>query len=73
MTGNYWTDFLVAGTGFYLFHSALFGRLETQSKARRHSIITTVRSRWMRVGLAVCGVALCIWVGIDLRQKLILR
>jgi hypothetical protein len=57
----------------YLFHSALIGRLETHSKGHRRSIITAVRSHWIRVGLAVCGIAPCIWVGIDLRQKLIPR
>ena len=70
MAGKYWTDFVVAVLGLYMFHSALIGRLETHGKGGR-SLIAAVRSPWLRLALAVCGVAFCIWVGIDFRQKLI--
>jgi hypothetical protein len=73
MTASYWTDFIVGGLGLYLFHSALIGKLETHRRGGGRSLVTTLRSPWIRLGLAICGVAFCIWVGIDLRQKLIPR
>jgi hypothetical protein len=42
MTGNYWTDFLVAGLGLYLFHSALIGRLETHRSVRCQAFFPVV-------------------------------
>ena len=72
MTASYWTDFVIAGLGLYLFHSAVIGTLETHRRGGR-SLITVLRSPWIRLGLAICGIAFCIWVGIDVRQKLIPR
>jgi hypothetical protein len=65
MTASYWTDFVVAGLCLYLFHSALIGRLETHRRGDGRSIITALRSSWIRLGLAICGIAFCVWVGID--------
>jgi hypothetical protein len=73
MTGSYWGDFFAAGLGLYLFHSALIRRLETHHRGGRRSVITDLKAPWIRIALAICGVAICIWVGIDVRQKLIPR
>jgi len=73
MRGSYWTDFVVAVLGLYLFHSALIGKLETHRRGGGRKLITVLRSPWIRLALAICGIAFCIWVGIDLRQKLIPR
>jgi len=71
MGGNYWGDFIGAGVGLYLFHSALIGRLETHRKGGGRSLITALHSPWIRIALAICGLALCAWVGMDLRHKII--
>ena len=70
MAGSYWGDFFAAVLGLYLFHSALVGRFETHRRGGGHSIIIALRSSWIRIALALSGVAICVWVGLDLRQKL---
>jgi len=72
MIGSYWLDFIAAALGVYAFHSALIGRLETHHRAGR-SIITVIKAPWIRIALALLGVTICTWVGIDIRQKLVIR
>ena len=69
--GNYWVDLIAAALGIYLFDAGLRGKLETHRRGGGRKLIRRVNALWLRIVLAASGVALCVWVGLDVHRKLI--